>query len=173
MSEPPLPLNDPEIPVFSGLPPVLLPAESGDGVQDVERARRTGSDRALKGVVARWPGLILGWVALGNLAYLDERDVEAFAYFRTAYHRGLDRLRGNGWRGMGYVPWSHEPNRAILSAFRGLMLASAALGDLDEAIRCQKLLLDSDPADPLGVRQLGPQDLEPALARQRLREALG
>jgi hypothetical protein len=52
---------------------------------------------------------------------------------------------------MGYVPWSHAPNRGVLRAIRGLMLASAALGELEEAQRCRQLLLDSDAADALGV----------------------
>ena len=42
--------------------------------------------------------------------------VEAYAYARTGYHRGLDQLRRSGWKGFGPIPFSHEPNRGFLRA---------------------------------------------------------
>ena len=41
------------------------------------------------------------------------RVVESYAYARVGYHRGLDLLRRNGWKGHGPVPWEHEPNRGL------------------------------------------------------------
>ncbi len=38
-----------------------------------------------------------------------------YAYSRVGYHRSLDLLRRNGWKGHGPVPWEHEPNRGFLS----------------------------------------------------------
>jgi hypothetical protein len=160
MDDPIVP-TDGGLPVFSGPPPILLPAESAEettalaaALQDPERGA------ALRAVAARWPASVETWARLGEWAYRERRDVEAFAYFRTGYHRGLDRLRQNGWRGLGYVPWAHEPNRGVLRAIRGLMLASAALGEAEEARRCRRLLLESDPSDPLGVGGLRDEDLE-------------
>jgi hypothetical protein len=72
--------------------------------------------------------------------------VEAYAYARTGYHRGLDALRRAGWKGSGPVPWSHEPNRGFLRALHALGQAAAAIGEDDEAARCAQFLHDSDPA---------------------------
>ena len=41
-------------------------------------------------------------------------DVTVYAYARVGYHRSLDLLRRNGWKGHGPVPWEHEPNRGFL-----------------------------------------------------------
>ena len=150
---------EPNLPM-AGPPPILLPADPSEAVAALEQAlRQAGDARALQAVAARWPTFVDAWARLGERAYADSRDVEAFAYFRTGYHRGLDRLRQSGWRGMGYVPWSHAPNRGVLRAIRGLMLTSAALGEVEEARRCRQLLLDSDPSDPFGVGALRDEDL--------------
>ena len=74
--------------------------------------------------------------------------VAAYAYARTGYHRGLDALRRNGWKGHGPIPWSHEPNRGFLRALRALGEAAGEIGELDEAERCAAFLADSDPAAP-------------------------
>ena len=50
-----------------------------------------------------------------------------YAYARVGYHRSLDMLRRNGWKGHGPVPWEHEPNRGFLRALA--MLAKAARVD--------------------------------------------
>jgi len=75
--------------------------------------------------------------------------VAAYAYARTGYHRGLDQLRRNGWRGHGPVPWSHAPNQGFLRAVNALGRAADAIGEADEATRCAQLLRDSDPEAPL------------------------
>ena len=62
--------------------------------------------------------------------------VEAYAYARTGYHRGLDALRRNGWKGFGPVPWSHEPNRGFLRCVTVLAKAAEAIGEADEHERC-------------------------------------
>jgi hypothetical protein len=73
------------------------------------------------------------------------RPVEAYAYARTGYHRGLDALRRAGWKGQGPIPWAHEPNRGFLRALHALQQAAAAIGEDDEAQRCATFLHDSDP----------------------------
>ena len=79
--------------------------------------------------------------ALGRSAH-----VEAYAYARTGYHRGLDALRRSGWKGYGPVPWAHAPNRGFLRALNALGAAAGAIGEVDEAARIRQFLADSDPA---------------------------
>src|SRR5690606_29605830 len=57
---------------------------------------------------------------------------ESYAYARTGYHRGLDALRRNGWKGHGPVPWEHEPNRGFLRALHALARAAQAIGEKEE-----------------------------------------
>jgi hypothetical protein len=70
----------------------------------------------------------------------------AYAYARTGYHRGLDALRRNGWKGHGPVPYEHEPNRGFLRCLATLALAARAIGEDDEWQRCSDFLRDSSPA---------------------------
>jgi hypothetical protein len=57
-----------------------------------------------------------------------------------------------GWKGFGPIPWEHEPNRGFLRSLHMLAVAAAAIGEQDEAARCQEFLADSSPAaaDALG-----------------------
>jgi hypothetical protein len=96
-------------------------------------------------VAAAHPASSAAWAALAEAALAGGRPVEAYAYARTGYHRGLDALRRVGWKGQGPVPWSHEPNRGFLRAVHALGQAAAAIGEADEASRCAQLLVDSDP----------------------------
>ena len=61
------------------------------------------------------------------------------------YHRSLDLLRRNGWKGHGPVPWSHEPNRGFLRALAALSRAADSIGETAEAQRCATFLRDSSP----------------------------
>jgi hypothetical protein len=94
-------------------------------------------------VVARHPRFLEGWARLGDLG---RDDVEAYACYRVGYHRGLDRLRANGWRGSGYVRWSAPENRGFLRALRGLGDAAERIGEADEAERCALFLAQLEPA---------------------------
>jgi hypothetical protein len=69
--------------------------------------------------------------------------VEAYAYARTGYHRGLDALRRSGWKGHGPIPWSHGPNQGFLRCLAALARAADAIGETDEATRCWTFLHDS------------------------------
>ena len=97
-------------------------------------------------VAAAHPAYSAAWAALAERANAAGDAVTAYAYARTGYHRGLDQLRRNGWRGSGPVPWAHEPNQGFLRCLHQLGLAAAAIGETDEAERCAQFLRDCDPA---------------------------
>jgi hypothetical protein len=97
----------------------------------------------LREVAGRFPAYSAAWAALAERAYADGDAVTAYAYARTGYHRGLDQLRRAGWRGNGPIPWSHEPNRGFLRSLYMLGQAAQAIGEDDEAARCQQFLKDS------------------------------
>src|SRR4051812_23378184 len=112
----------------SGLPETVLPDPPADAARDLESA---GADRqAVAAVVARHPRFMAGWATLGEQA---TDPVEAYAYFRVGYHRGLDALRAAGWRGSGYVRWRHPSNRGFLRALDGLRAMAERIGETDEA----------------------------------------
>ena len=94
-------------------------------------------------VAAAFAAVPRRWATLGDLG----RDtIERYACYRVGYHRGLDALRANGWRGSGYVRWGEPTNRGFLRALRGLGEMAAAIGEDDEAERCQLFLLQLDPS---------------------------
>lgn len=100
---------------------------------------------AVAEVVAAHPRFLDGWARLGQLG---RDDVERYAAFRVGYHRGLDRLRANGWRGSGYVRWSHPENRGFLRALYGLSVTAGRIGEADEEERCALFLKQLDPSWP-------------------------
>jgi hypothetical protein len=129
----------------TGPPETQLPSEPEEVRRAVaEAGGRAPADRkrALSDVVARWPRSLDAWARLGEAT---EEPVEAYAYFRIGYHRGLDALRGAGWRGSGYVRWSQESNRGFLRALRGLGRAAARIGEQDEVERIDAFLAQLDP----------------------------
>jgi hypothetical protein len=104
---------------------------------------------ALAAVAARHPRCLDAWARLGEVG---RDDIEKYAYYRIGYHRGLDTLRASGWRGSGYVRWADESNRGFLRALRGLRDMAAAIGEMDEAERCELFLQQLDPS---GVPSVG------------------
>ena len=97
-------------------------------------------------VAAAHPSASVAWAVLAEDALADDKAITAYAYARTGYHRGLDQLRRNGWKGFGPVPYSHEPNRGFLRCVAALARAADVIGETDEQARCLDLLDDSDPA---------------------------
>ena len=97
-------------------------------------------------LVEKHPTSSLLWAVLAEEAWAEGRTIDSYAYSRVGYHRGLDSLRRNGWRGVGPIPWEHEPNRGFLRALYSLGRASAAIGEAEEPERIEKFLKDSDPA---------------------------
>jgi hypothetical protein len=125
-------------------PATLLPDEPGP-----REALESGTPAAE--VAAAHPTSCLAWATLAESALAGGHTIEGYAYARTGYHRGLDALRRNGWKGHGPVPWEHEPNRGFLRALHALSEAAAAIGESDEAARCAQFLADSSPT---AVREL-------------------
>lgn len=97
-------------------------------------------------VAARYPASSAAWAALAQRALADGKTIEAYAFARTGYHRGLDQLRRNGWKGTGPIPWAHEPNQGFLRCLHALSVAAAEIGETDEADRCAQFLQDSGGA---------------------------
>ena len=97
-------------------------------------------------VASAYPASCAAWATLAEQALVRSATIEAYAYARTGYHRGLDALRRNGWKGFGPVPWSHEPNRGFLRCVIALAKAAEAIEETDEAERCNQLLRDCDPS---------------------------
>src|SRR5215831_8892116 len=122
-----------------------------------------GADPAT--VAAAHPGCLAAWAALADLALATGETVAAYAYARTGYHRGLDQLRRAGWHGHGPVPWEHEPNQGFLRSLHALGVAAAAIGEKDEAVRCQEFVADASPAAVAALSESVSSGL--ALARLR------
>jgi hypothetical protein len=135
-----MPMQD----LMAGPPPTYLPedpaaAELADGARPTD-------------VVRSHPESPAAWAALAEEARRDGADdVTVYAYARVGYHRSLDLLRRNGWKGHGPVPWSHDPNRGFLRALAALSQAADAIGEEPEAQRCASFLRDSsqEAADAL------------------------
>lgn len=130
----------------SGPPETILPPEPEEALAALRDA--VGADdpvAAIGAVCARWPTFLAAWASLGDA--VDEPAL-AYASYRTGYHRGLDRLRANGWRGSGFVRWRHETNRGFLRALAGLQQTAAAIGEADEDQRCALFLRQLDPEWP-------------------------
>ena len=106
----------------------------------------SGTDAAE--VAARWPECLTAWAALGESSLGAGNALEAYAYFRVGYHRGLDRIRRAGWRGNDRVPWAHEPNRGFLRSLKGLAATAATIGETNEADRCKEFLEQLAPDAP-------------------------
>jgi hypothetical protein len=126
-------------------PPTLLPADDKAAAALAE-AERVDTDEACADVAAHFPANSAAWATLASRSLAEGKFVAAYAYARTGYHRGLDQLRRNGWKGHGPVPWSHEPNRGFLRSLHALSRAADEIGESDEAARCAQFLRDCDPA---------------------------
>lgn len=93
--------------------------------------------------VGRFPTWSLAWAGLGDVG---RDDLERYAAYRVGYHRGLDLLRQSGWRGSGYVRWTHRSNRGFLRCLVGLSAAADAIGERDEVDRLDTFITQLDPA---------------------------
>ena len=134
--------------LIAGPPPTLLPPDPA--------AADLASGTDLLDVVRRHPESPLAWATLAEeslgarpgqaeAAPRPGDDVAAYAFARVGYHRSLDLLRRNGWKGHGPVPWEHEPNRGFLRALAALTRAAALIGEEPERDRCDQFLRDSSP----------------------------
>ncbi|HJQ06212.1 MAG TPA: DUF3151 domain-containing protein [Nocardioides sp.] len=124
------------IDLMAGPPPTHLPEDPAAGV--------LAEGEAPAAVVRRFPASPAAWAALAEQAVAADADeVTVYAYARVGYHRSLDVLRRNGWKGHGPVPWEHEPNRGFLTCLALLAKAARAIGEDDEWERCSTFLRES------------------------------
>lgn len=119
-------------------PETLLAAEP-----EVDAA--LAADAPVASVVVSYPASSLAWALLADEAWARGATVESYAYARVGYHRGLDALRKAGWRGVGPVPWSHEPNRGVLRSLFALRRAAIAIEEPGEPERLTDFLNGADP----------------------------
>ena len=124
--------------LLAGPPPTRLP------VDPAQEALAAGE--APGAVVRRFPASPAAWAALADAARDGGADdVTVYAYARVGYHRSLDLLRRNGWKGFGPVPWDHAPNRGFLRCLATLALTARAIGETEEWERCSTFLRESSP----------------------------
>ena len=128
--------------LLGGPAPTLLPEIGPDS--DARAALGTGDGRA---AATAAPSASLPWAVLAEGSLADD-PVTAYAFARTGYHRGLDQLRRNGWKGFGPVPWDHVPNQGFMRSVAALARAAGAIGELDEAERVELFLAQLDPEGP-------------------------
>jgi hypothetical protein len=126
--------------LMAGPPPTHLPEDPA--------AAELEAGTVATDVVRAHPESPVAWATLAEQALSEDDvdDVTAYAYARVGYHRSLDLLRRNGWKGHGPVPWEHEPNRGFLRALAALTRAADRIGETPEAERCREFLRDSSPA---------------------------
>ena len=126
-----------------GIPETVLPAEPSELTEALATAEQADNARAqVAQIVSNNPLFLDGWRALGDLG----RDsIERYASYRVGYHRGLDALRKAGWRGSGYVRFSHKSNRGFLNCLQGLRNCAAEIGERSEVDRCDMFIAQLDP----------------------------
>jgi hypothetical protein len=122
-----------------GYPETLLPEEP-DVLASIANTGLDASDVAI-----RHPSSSLAWAILADNAFARGETLESYAFARVGYHRGLDALRGAGWKGHGPVPWSHAPNRGVLRSLYALRRGAEAIGEQPEVERLTAFLTDADP----------------------------
>ncbi len=126
--------------LLGGPPETFLPASP-----EASAALAAAADPAE--VAARFPSYCAAWAALAERAMAAGDPVTAYAFARTGLpSRPWDQPRSAGWQGHGPIPWQHEPNQGFLRALHMLGVAAAAIGEDDEATRCEEFLADSSPA---------------------------
>jgi Protein of unknown function (DUF3151) len=132
----------------AGVPETVLPPLSAEILQALEAAsKETSSQRraAYGRIASTWPRCLDAWASLAEGA---SDPIDRYAYARVGYHRGLDTLRGAGWRGSGYVRWRHPSNHGFLRCLEGLRSAAQLIGESEEEERCAVFLRQLDPDWP-------------------------
>ena len=96
--------------LLGGPPPDLPPRRPG-------RRRARGRHRRCERQPRHNPASSLAWAVLAERSLAAGDDLTGYAFARVGYHRGLDALRRNGWKGHGPIPWEHEPNQGSCAAW--------------------------------------------------------
>ncbi len=133
-----------------GPPDTVLPDEPSRITEALTAA--AGDREAIAAVVAEHPTSLEAWAGLGesveDTAESVQDVVHAYSAYRVGYHRGLDALRKNGWRGTGFVRWHHPSNRGFLRCLAGLGRMADRIGEVDEVDRIDGFLRQLDPDWP-------------------------
>ncbi|HXR53622.1 MAG TPA: DUF3151 family protein [Acidimicrobiales bacterium] len=132
----------------AGTPETVLPPPSPEVRVALEAAAgRPPAERqaAFAGIASSWPRCLDAWAGLAESA---QGPIDRYAFARVGYHRGLDTLRAAGWRGSGYVRWTHPSNRGFLRCLEALRGAAQLIGESDEEERCAIFLRQLDPEWP-------------------------
>ena len=146
MSSPTSPSQNPISLTPQGPPTTVIPLEDPAIRHELSQALAVVPEfrrEAVATVVSHHPRSLISWANIGDLG---RDNLERYAYYRIGYHRGLDTLRQNGWRGSGYVRWNQESNHGFLRCLLGLQKLAEAIGEADEAERCHLFLLQLDPS---------------------------
>jgi hypothetical protein len=130
--------------LLGGLPETHLPDEP-EVREALAGAIGFEVDDVLEQTVGRFPASSLAWATIADRALARREPIQAYAYARVGYHRGLDALRKAGWRGQGPVPWSHEGNRGVLLSLYTLRRAAEGIGEAPEVERLTEFLEGADP----------------------------
>ena len=126
-----------------GPPETILPEPDEALVAQLDLAAGSTSPKdAVAEIVAHHPASSLAWATLGDV---EHSVIVRYAAYRVGYHRGLDSLRQNGWRGTGLVRWDHAGNRGFLRCVKGLADMAAAIGEASEEDRCSVFMGQLDP----------------------------
>jgi hypothetical protein len=80
--------------------------------------------------------------------------ITAYSIARIGYHRGLDTLRANGWRGSGYVKSNIAGNRGFLTCLFLLSYLAGKINENDEEARCSEFLSMVDPTTKIEIENI-------------------
>lgn len=143
-----VPMSEHTVNLTAGLGATVLPeppVEVRNALARLTQLEGAQARAAAAELAREHPALSVVWAAMGDTSH---DVIERYAYYRVGYHRGLDALRANGWRGSGYVRWGVDSNRGFLRCLQGLAEMASEIGEVAEAERCALFLAQLDPSGP-------------------------
>ena len=126
-------------------PETTLESPATELMEKIEKSLRNATKSELEKLASQNPREPFCWAALSATSLDTDSDIVSYAYARIGYHRGLDLLRANGWRGSGYVRVSAFGNRGFLCSLALLRQLAERIGEEDEVQRCSEFLAQLDP----------------------------
>jgi hypothetical protein len=119
-----------------------LPPADANLMVELREALQVNDIATISQLTSTFPREMFCWASMAAVA---DTSLNAYAYARLGYHRGLDALRANGWRGSGYVRASVYTNRGFLTCLALLHHFAGVIGEIDEEQRCLEFLQQLDP----------------------------
>ena len=129
-----------------GPPETQLPNFDPEAIQSLNLALGVDLSKrrdAVCAVVAKYPTFLAGWASIGDLS---TSGIDAYMAYRVGFHRGVESLRANSWRGSGCGRGRFESNRGFLRCLAGLAKHARIIGETSEAVRCEQFLIQCDPS---------------------------